>query len=67
MRRPAAGHTLCHMQRWPTARPISIRRLVVSFKTHVANLLAKLGVDNRAQAMVQAIKRGLVSLDDMEG
>jgi two-component system, NarL family, response regulator LiaR len=32
-------------------------------KTHVANLLAKLGVENRAQAMVQAIKRGLVSLD----
>ena len=35
-------------------------------KTHVANLLAKLGVDNRAQAMVQALKRGLVSLDDLE-
>jgi DNA-binding NarL/FixJ family response regulator len=35
-------------------------------KTHVANLLAKLGVDNRAQATVQALKRGLVSLDDLE-
>jgi NarL family two-component system response regulator LiaR len=33
-------------------------------KTHVANLLAKLGVENRAQATVQAIKRGLVALDE---
>ena len=35
-------------------------------KTHVANLLAKLGVENRAQATVQALKRGLVSLDELE-
>lgn len=35
-------------------------------KTHVAHLLAKLGVENRAQATVQALKRGLVSLDEME-
>jgi len=35
-------------------------------KTHVARVLAKLGVDNRAQATVQALKRGLVSLDDLE-
>ena len=34
-------------------------------KTHVANLLGKLGVENRAQAIVQAFKRGLVSLDDL--
>jgi two-component system, NarL family, response regulator LiaR len=33
-------------------------------KTHVANVLVKLGVENRAQALVQAIKQGLVSLDD---
>jgi two-component system NarL family response regulator len=33
-------------------------------KTYVANLLAKLGVENRAQATVQAIKRGLVALDE---
>ena len=32
-------------------------------KTHVGNLLGKLGVENRAQAIVQALKRGLVSLD----
>lgn len=35
-------------------------------KTHVANLLAKLQVENRAQAIVQALKRGLVALDELE-
>lgn len=35
-------------------------------KTHVTHVLAKLRVDNRAQAIVQALKRGLVSLDDLE-
>jgi DNA-binding NarL/FixJ family response regulator len=35
-------------------------------KTHVGNLLGTLGVANRAQAIVQALKRGLVSLDDLE-
>ena len=34
-------------------------------KTHVASVLAKLQVENRAQAIVQALKRGLVSLDDL--
>ena len=34
-------------------------------KTHVANLLAKLQVENRAQAAVQALRRGLVSNDDL--
>ena len=34
-------------------------------KTHVANLLAKLQVENRAQAAVQALKRGLVSNDEL--
>ena len=35
-------------------------------KTHVGNLLAKLQVENRAQAIVQSLKRGLVTLDEME-
>ena len=35
-------------------------------KTHVGSLLAKLGVENRAQAAVQALKRGLVSIEDLE-
>ena len=34
-------------------------------KTHVANVLAKLGVENRAQAAVQALKRGLIPLDSI--
>ncbi len=35
-------------------------------KTHVGNVLGKLQVENRAQAIVQALKRGLVSLEDLQ-
>jgi DNA-binding NarL/FixJ family response regulator len=35
-------------------------------KTHVGNVLSKLQAENRAQAIVQALKRGLVSLDELE-
>jgi len=35
-------------------------------KTHVGHVLAKLGVENRAQATVQALKRGLVSLEELD-
>jgi DNA-binding NarL/FixJ family response regulator len=34
-------------------------------KTHVTHVLAKMNVDNRAQAIVQALKRGIVSLDEL--
>ena len=34
-------------------------------KTHVGHILSKLGVENRAQAAVQALKRGLVSLEEI--
>ena len=34
-------------------------------KTHVGHILSKLGVENRAQAVVQALKRGLVSLEEI--
>ncbi|HEX7485101.1 MAG TPA: response regulator transcription factor [Vicinamibacterales bacterium] len=34
-------------------------------KTHVGNVLAKLQVENRAQAVVQALRRGLVSLEEL--
>jgi DNA-binding NarL/FixJ family response regulator len=34
-------------------------------KTHVGNVFAKLQVENRAQAIVQALKRGLVSLEEL--
>ena len=35
-------------------------------KSHVAHVLSKLQVENRAQAIVQALKRGLVSLDELQ-
>ena len=35
-------------------------------KTHVAHLFGKLDVENRAQAIVQALKRSLVSLEELE-
>jgi NarL family two-component system response regulator LiaR len=35
-------------------------------KTHVARVLSKLQVENRAQAIVQALKQGLVTLDELE-
>ena len=34
-------------------------------KTHVARVLGKLQVENRAQAIVQALKRGLVTLEEI--
>jgi NarL family two-component system response regulator LiaR len=34
-------------------------------KSHVGSILAKLGAENRAQAIVQALKRRLVSLDEL--
>lgn len=34
-------------------------------KTHVGHLFGKLRVDNRAQAIVQALKRGLVRLEEL--
>ena len=36
-----------------------------TIKTHVGHILGKLGVENRAQAVVQALKRGLVSLEEI--
>jgi two-component system, NarL family, response regulator LiaR len=35
-------------------------------KTHVGNVLSKLQAENRAQAIVQALKRGLISLEELE-
>jgi two-component system, NarL family, response regulator LiaR len=35
-------------------------------KTHVGNVLAKLQAENRAQAIVQALKRGIISLEELE-
>lgn len=35
-------------------------------KTHVASVLGKLQVENRAQAIVQALRRGLVTLEELD-
>jgi len=35
-------------------------------KTHVANVLSKLQVENRAQAIVQALRLGLVTLEELD-
>jgi signal transduction histidine kinase/DNA-binding CsgD family transcriptional regulator len=35
-------------------------------KTHVGNILSKLQLSHRTQAVIYALKRGLVSLDDLE-
>jgi DNA-binding NarL/FixJ family response regulator len=35
-------------------------------KTHVTHLLGKLAVENRAQAIVQALKRGIVTLEELQ-
>jgi DNA-binding NarL/FixJ family response regulator len=35
-------------------------------KTHVGKVFAKLEVENRAQAVVQALKRGLIALEELE-
>jgi two-component system, NarL family, response regulator LiaR len=35
-------------------------------KTHIARLLTKLAAENRAQAIVQALKRGLVTLEELK-
>jgi NarL family two-component system response regulator LiaR len=35
-------------------------------KTHVSHVFSKLQVENRSQAIVQALKRGLVSLDELK-
>lgn len=35
-------------------------------KTHVGHLFGKLQVDNRGQAIVQALKRGVIALDDLD-
>ncbi len=38
----------------------------VTIRTHVSRILAKLGLDNRVQAALYAIRSGMVSLEDME-
>jgi DNA-binding NarL/FixJ family response regulator len=64
---PREGDVLRHLAVGASNRTIAAALGVSeeTVKTHVANLLAKLQVENRAQAAVQALKRGLVSSDDL--
>jgi DNA-binding NarL/FixJ family response regulator len=36
-------------------------------KSHVGNILAKLQIDNRAQAAACALSKGLISVEDLYG
>ena len=64
---PREGDVLRHLAVGASNRTIATALGVSeeTVKTHVANVLAKLQVENRAQAAVQALKRGLVSIDDL--
>jgi DNA-binding NarL/FixJ family response regulator len=74
--RPAAAETLTaretevlrHLALGLSNRDIAAALAVTeeTVKTHVTHVLAKLEVGNRAQAIVQALKRGLVSLDELQ-
>ena len=58
---------LRHLARGESNRAIAaaLRVSEETIKTHVANVLSKLQVENRAQAAVLALKRGLISSDDL--
>jgi NarL family two-component system response regulator LiaR len=58
LRRLALGHTNKQI-----AAELFISEETV--KTHIAKVLAKLDVENRSQAVVQALKRGLVTLEEL--
>jgi two-component system, NarL family, response regulator LiaR len=62
---PRETEVLRHLARGLSNREIA-NALFISeetVKTHVAHLLEKLHAENRGQAILQALKRGLVSLD----
>ena len=64
---PREGDVLRHLAVGASNRTIAAALGVSeeTVKTHVANVLSKLQVENRAQAAVQALKRGLVSIDEL--
>jgi DNA-binding NarL/FixJ family response regulator len=63
---PRETEVLRHLALGRTNKDIATAMAVSeeTIKTHVGHLLAKLGAENRTQAIVQAIKRGLVGLDE---
>jgi DNA-binding CsgD family transcriptional regulator len=53
----------------PIAAMVLIVLLMVgveTVKTHVGNILAKLHLAHRTQAVIHALKQGLISLDEVE-
>lgn len=64
---PREGEVLRHLAVGASNRTIAAALGVSeeTVKTHVANVLSKLQVENRAQAAVQALKRGLISIDEL--
>lgn len=59
LRQLALGHTNHEIA---TALTVSDETV----KTHVGNILSKLQLSHRTQAVIVALKRGLISLDDIE-
>jgi two-component system, NarL family, response regulator LiaR len=60
---------LCLLTQGKTDQEIA-RQLVltdVTIRTHISRILAKLGLENRVQAALYAIRSGMVSLDETEG
>jgi len=60
--------SICLLTQGKTDQEIA-RQLVltdVTIRTHVSRILAKLGLGNRVQAALYAIRSGMVSLDDTE-
>ena len=64
---PREADVLRHLALGESNRAIAaaLRVSEETIKTHVAHVLSKLQVENRAQAAVLALKRGLVSSDDL--
>ena len=65
---PRELHVLRHLALGRSNREIAASLDIgdETVKTHVARVLSKLQVENRAQAIVQALKRGLVTLEELE-
>ena len=57
------GHVALGLSNRDIAAALGVSEETV--KTHVAHVLAKLGADNRAQAAVQALMRGLITVEDL--
>lgn len=59
LRQLALGHTNREIAETMMVSPETV-------KTHVGNILAKLNLAHRTQAVIYALKRGIISLDDID-